>query len=174
MRRIRAMTASAFDDPRWAELTGSYRIPYDPRNALRSLAQGRNVDAVWQELWSELHHQGDVGEASYAAVPELVRIHAKRGIADSNTYALVAIIEDARQNPKNPALPPWLKNSYTDALNRLAILGLDDLRDATDETLVVSIISILAMAKGQSLLGRLAINFTDDERRELLAKSGWL
>jgi hypothetical protein len=87
---------------------------------------------------------------------------------------LVAIIEDARQNPKNPELPSWLKDSYTDALNRLAILGLNDFRAATDETLVVSIIAVLAMAKGQSLLGRLAICFTDDERRELLAKAGWL
>jgi hypothetical protein len=168
------MTVFAFDDPRWAELHGGYRIPYDPRNALRSLAEGRNVDAAWKELWNELHHQGDVGEASYAAVPELVRVHAERGIADGNTYALVAIIEDARQNPKNPELPSWLKDSYTDALNRLAVLGLHDFRAATDETLVVSIIAVLAMAKGQSLLGRLAIYFTDDERRELLAKAGWL
>jgi hypothetical protein len=164
----------AFDDPRWVGLQGGYRIPYDPRNALRSLAEGRNVDATWKELWNELHHQGDVGEASYAAVPELVRIHAERGVADSNTYALVAIIEDARQNPKNPELPSWLKDSYRDALSRLAILGLDDFRGATDETLVASIIAILAMAKGQQLLGHLAIHFTDDERHELLIKAGRL
>jgi hypothetical protein len=167
------MTALAFDDARWAELHGGYRILYDPRHALRSLAEGLNVDAAWEELWTELYHQGDVGEASYAAVPELVRIHTERGVADSNTYALVATIEEARQDPKNPELPPWLRDSYTDALNRLAILGLNDLRAATDETLVACIIAVVAMAKGQPILGRFAIAFTDDERRELLAKAGW-
>jgi hypothetical protein len=30
-----------------------------------------NTDSskAWDELWNELHHQRDVGEASYAAVP---------------------------------------------------------------------------------------------------------
>jgi hypothetical protein len=168
------MTAFPFDDPRWTKLQGAYRIPYDPRNALRSLAEGRNVGAAWKELWTELHHQGDVGEASYAAVPKLVRIHAERGIADWNTYGLVATIEDARRNPANPELPSWLEACYPKALSQLASLGLSEIRDATDETLVVSIIAILAMAKGQPSLGRLAIAFTEDERRELLANAGWL
>ena len=82
-----------FDDPQWDRLQGGYRIPYDPRNALRALEQGNGTEAAWQELWNELYHQGDVGEASYAAVPHLVRIHALRGVPDANTYALVALIE---------------------------------------------------------------------------------
>src|SRR5690242_20920662 len=54
-----------YDDPRWVGLQGGYRIPYDPRNALHSLEANTNVEKVWEELWTELHHQGDVGEASY-------------------------------------------------------------------------------------------------------------
>ena len=43
-----------------------------------------------------------MGEATYAAVPHLVRIHRKGGIADWNTYAIVAIIELAREKGDNP------------------------------------------------------------------------
>jgi len=58
----------SFDDPRWRQLRGGYGSPYDPRKALLSLERGTDVLAAWSELWEELHHQGDVGEASYAAV----------------------------------------------------------------------------------------------------------
>ena len=50
------------DDIRWTKLSGGYRVPYDPRAALRKLASGTEVSEAWKELWQELHHQGDVGE----------------------------------------------------------------------------------------------------------------
>jgi hypothetical protein len=161
------------DDPRWTGLLGGYRVPYDPRRALQSLAQGHEVDAVWAELWNELYHQGDIGEASYAAVAELVRIHAVRGIPDWNTYALAATIEDARRAPGNPELPPWLRDSYGEALRQLAAIGLQELRDAKAAELVNSIIAVLAFSKDQPLLGRFAIAFTEDERRELLNETSF-
>lgn len=161
------------NDPRWAGLLGGYRVPYDPRRALNSLAQGHEVESAWAELWSELHHQGDVGEASYAAVPELVRIHSERAVSDWNTYALVATIEDARCAPRNPVLPPWIKDSYEAALRQLAEVGLRELREARDPELVNSIIAVLAFSKGQRLLGRFAVAFTEDERQELLSQSSF-
>lgn len=51
-------------DPRWAGLCGGYRIPYDPGDALTAIRTGGGADAAWQELWENLYHQGDVGEAS--------------------------------------------------------------------------------------------------------------
>jgi hypothetical protein len=45
---------------------------------------------------------------------------------------------------------------------------------AQDATPVTSIIGVLAIEKGQRTLGRLAIEFTEDERTELLARTGWL
>jgi len=54
------------------------------------------------------HHQGDVGEASYAAVPHPVRIYHKRAVIDWKTYAIVAVIELARDERKNPEIPQWL------------------------------------------------------------------
>jgi hypothetical protein len=168
------MSADGMDlaDPQWPRLFGGYRVLYDPRSALRALELGEDSSAAWQELWNELHHQGDVGHASYAAVPHLVRIHAAHGVPDWNMYALVATIDNARRNGRNPDLPPYLRESYEAAWRRLSELGLRELATAEDPTLVLSIIAVLAIAKGQLTLGRLAIEFTEDERREILALHG--
>ena len=85
------------DDNRWNSLAGGYRMKCDPRPLLAELESEREQrDEAWRELWEELHHQGDVGEASYASVPHLVRIHRKSGVVDWNTYAIVA---DHRTGP---------------------------------------------------------------------------
>jgi hypothetical protein len=162
-----------FDDPSWSSLKGGYRVPYDPRQALRALEQGGDVAGAWNELWNELHHQGDVGEASYATVPHLVRIHEARGVPDWNTYGLVATIEDTRHSPDNPSIPPDLQEAYDAAWGRLVQLGLVELRDAEDPTLVCCIIAVIAMGKGQLSIGRFAVSLTEDERQEILAKEGW-
>jgi len=84
-----------------------------PRDALRALEARPDTSSAWQELWAELRHQGDIGEASYVAVPHLVRIHAHRGVPDWNTYALVATIERCRLRGRNPAVPQKLRSAYT-------------------------------------------------------------
>jgi hypothetical protein len=162
------------NDRRWTRLLGGYRVPYDPRRALLALERGTDVDNAWDELWNELHHQGDIGEASFAAVPHLVRIHERRSVPDWNTYLLAAIVELARDDPRNPKLPADFRKSYEIAWTRLVEIGLRELKAAESETLVTSIIAVVAIAKGQRTLGRFAIEFTEDERREILAKAGWL
>lgn len=159
-------------DDRWTHRLGGYRIPYDPRKALRALERGEHVAGAWRELWNELHHQGDVGDASYAAVPHLVRIHELRRVPDWNTYALTATIELARDNNSNPTLPTDLREPYEIAWRQLAEIGLLDLRLAEEPALVLSIIGVLAIGKGQRTLGRLAVECTEDERKEMLAKAG--
>jgi hypothetical protein len=64
-----------------------------------------------------------VGEASYAGVPHLVRIYRERGVVDWNTYAIVAVIELARDGGKNPPVLKWLKEDYFHALRDLAEVG---------------------------------------------------
>jgi len=161
------------DDPAWARLLGGYGVPYDVRGTLRALENGQDVQAAWQELWTELYHHGDVGEASYAAVPQLVRIHLARGVADWNSYALVATIEEARRNDRNPSLPASLQPAYEAAWHELIELALRDLRVADEPLLVSSILAVLAIGKRQFSLGRMALLFDEDERRNILAKAGW-
>lgn len=164
------MTIAGLDleDPSWSSLCGGYRVPYDPRPALRSLELGEESGHAWKELWDELFHQGDVGEASYAAVPHLVRIHEARGVPEENTYSIVATIEDARQQRTNPHLPANLEEDYHAALSHLLHIGLREIEKADDPLLVSSIIAAVAAVKGHFALARLAARFDEAERRQIL------
>ena len=101
-------------DPRWAGLTGGYRRPYDPRPALQQLRVNPVAESAWDELWSELHHQGDLGDASYASVPVLVEIF-DAAPRSWRFYALLACIELERRRRSNPPVPTWIESSYNEA-----------------------------------------------------------
>lgn len=90
------------DDPRWSKLTGGYRVAYNAAPALKRMERGEDV---WSELWNELHHQGDLGEASYAAVPHLVRIAREASERRVDFYSLAATIESERTRQGNPPVP---------------------------------------------------------------------
>jgi hypothetical protein len=63
------------DDDRWDELSGGYSNEVPPS----SFPCDR--EATWHDMWDDLRHQGDVGEAWYAAVPHLVRIYLGGALA---------------------------------------------------------------------------------------------
>ena len=88
-------------------LNGGYGIPYNPEPAIKKL-DTLHDDAI-SELWENLYHQGDVGLASYAAVPALVQ---------AGELSLVAAIEVARNSGTNPELPVSLKAEYEQALKQ--------------------------------------------------------
>src|SRR5271167_2117968 len=117
----------SLDDTRWQNLEGGYRTRFDPRPLFSKLDTDNDTKAAWEELWEELHHQGDVGEASYAAIPELVRIHRSQGSANWNLYAITAIIELARTERGNPEVPEWLREDYFRSIHELAEMGAKEI-----------------------------------------------
>ena len=155
------------DDIRWTEMNGGYRVPYDARTALRKLEAGSADSEAWDELWQELHHQGDVGEASYAAVPHLVRIHRQKGALEWNTFAMVAAIELARNSEGNPRVPAWLEIEYEASVAELAQLGLAELPNVDNKETVRGILAVVALWKGARTYGRLLMEFSEDEIVEL-------
>lgn len=155
------------DDPRWKELAGGYKQPYDASIALSRLESG---EKVWDELWQELHHQGDVGEASYAAVPQLVRIAKDLPSRDWNFYGLVSVIEVERHRRSNPPLPAWLIEDYRLALHELLEVAIEDLRRTEDEETVRSIIGAMALSKGHIKLGALLTKVDESEIQEILER----
>ena len=161
-----------FDDERWSQLEAGYRIVFDVRPLLLKLNSGRDTPEVWKELWNELHHQGDVGAASYAAVPHLVKIHKERGIVDWNTYAIVAVIELARTESNNPDVPNWLNDSYFQAVNDLARIGTAEIFKTSDTETVRSILSLLAIAKDLRIHGQFVLDYSEDELLEMKKRSG--
>ena len=67
----------------WDRLEGGYRTPYDPRPAFAAITTGAGD-------WEELHHQGDVGVASYAAVTLIADHVEQAAAADWNPFMLAA------------------------------------------------------------------------------------
>jgi hypothetical protein len=158
----------SLDDDRWQSLQGGYRMTFDPRTLLAKLAANMDTKVAWHELWEGLHHQGDVGEASYAAVPYLVRIYRERGAGDWNIYAIVAVIELARNGGHNPDVPSWLEKDYFHAIWELAELGTSELLDASDSDTSRAILSILAIAKSARTHARLLLNYSEEELLEIM------
>jgi len=152
----------SYDDERWNQLQGGYRIPFDPRPLLRKLESAEENAAVWHELWGELHHQGDVGVASYASVPHIVEIHRKSGVLNWNPYAIVACIECAR-TAGNPNLPDWLEQDYFRSIQELSQIGMAEISRADKPEEVRAILSVIAIAKGLRTHGRFLLEYAEDE-----------
>jgi hypothetical protein len=153
----------SFDDERWNHLTGGYKTPFDPRPALRRLENQDDTLAAWEELWEELHHQGDVGDASYAAVPELVRIHRAESAADWNLYGMVAIIELARTESQNPEVPNWLCDDYFRSIQELADIGAKEILRADELETIRAILGVIAISKGLRTHAKFLVEYSEDE-----------
>ena len=162
------------DDSRWADLYGGYRTPYDPRASLRALEEDRDPSAAWEEFWEELHHQGDVGDASYASVIALVDIQKRKRSLGWQFYALASTIEIARHRKTNPIVPEWLSFAYRASWVELLTLALDELRTAHEEILVQATLAVVALAKGQLKLGAFLEHLDRADLDELLEdRLGW-
>ena|ERR1700722_1359279 len=158
------------EDRRWGNLTGGYRTAFDPRPLFSELETKCDTKTTWHELWEGLHHQGDVGEASYAAVPHLVSIYRKHAVNDAidwNIYAIVAVIELARGDKKNPEMPNWLHDDYRHALRDLAEIGAVEILRAKVPEDVRAILSILAISAGARTHAEFLINYSSEELLEM-------
>ena len=140
----------SLDDPAWRLLEGGYHAPYDASLALRRLEAGENA---WDELWHELHHQGRVGQASYAAVPHIVRIASLQRRGDWQPYALVSVVEVERHSKTNPPIDPTLEAAYARAIQELGELALSELRDTTDPLVIRSALGAIALSKRLPKIG---------------------
>ncbi len=160
----------SFDDNRWNNLTGGYRMKCDPRPLLTQLESEQTRETAWHELWEELHHQGDVGEASYASVPHLVGIHRKGGLDAWNTYAIVAIIELARGKGTNPEVPKWLEEDYLRAIRELAEIGTAEILRTEEQDAVRAILGVIAIAKGLPTHGKFLVEYSEDEMLDLASR----
>jgi hypothetical protein len=157
----------SFDDERWEGLEGGYRVPYDPRPAIANLDSGDSA-ATWHDLWGDLYHQTDVGRASYAAVPLLVRRQLRVRDGSWQTYGLVGSIELARTLGHNPLLPEWLEPAYTEALAELGQLALLELTHAQTDEQLGSMLGVVALSKGDRARAQLLLEFTNDEVAEMI------
>ena len=145
------------DSDIWIELEGGYRVVYDASTPLKRLKLSVNADEqkeIWEELWNELHHQGDVGVASYLAVPQLVKIARKKGVFDWNILGLCGVIEQQRLLGDNPKLPEEFQDYYDTGLADLQQFVLENLGAKMDNSTYALALSTLATCNGRVELGK--------------------
>lgn len=158
------------DDARWEGLEGGYRVPYDPRPALQALDADPDDADAWHELWEQLHHQGDLGDASFAAVPYLAALQPRLSGDNWQAYSLVALIEGRRGEGGNPPVPAWLEAGYEAVIADLGALAAVDVREASDALVKRAALGMFAMANGLRRWGQLITEMSEDEVLEAL---GW-
>jgi len=155
-------------DPRWKTLSHAYGSAADIPELLRQLAAGtgpktRSDSEPWFTLWSSLCHQGDVYDASYAALPHIVEIaYIATGPIDFSFYQLPAAIEIARHNGNGPPVPTDLADAYDDAVSRLTECVARHRQDDWDEPTLLSAASALATAKRHHRVAEAIMNLDDD------------
>ncbi len=156
------------DNPKWKQLESGYKQPYDPTPALRKLENDDDVQGSWSELWNELQHQGDLGTASYAAVPYLTKIQQEQKNFDWNFFALVSVIEIERYRKTNPNIPDWLEIPYQEAWNVIITLGLEELQKTSDQLTVRAALGAVAIGKGLRDYGAMITISDESEIEEFL------
>jgi hypothetical protein len=163
----------SLDDPKWEKLEGGYKgISYDASVTLRQLQQATTLQQampIYQELWDELHHQGDIGLASLYAVPHLVRIAKESKLVDWNILGLVTLIEVQRANTSMP-IPTKLKSDYNTAIQNLSTLATSVMSQGWSIELASSSLAAIAVSKGQVKLANAILNLdSEDVIEEFLA-----
>jgi hypothetical protein len=157
------------DDSKWSVLEGGYkRSIYDASVALKQLERAETLyegDVIYKELWNELHHQGDVGLASYYAVPHLVRIAKQKRLIDCNVLSLVSVIEIQRHK-NNPRVPDKLLPIYNEAIKDLQELAQILLENDSSLEAVITALSAIALAKGQRNLADAIQQFGSEDEIE--------
>ena len=153
------------DNKIWRTLQGGYKMVYDSSRPLKKLkAAGRQEElkVIFAELWENLHHQGNVGTASYLAVPHLVDICIEKKSLDWNFIGLCVLIENGRLEEQNPELPDEFQDYYFEALSKLENYLLINFKNITDQSAIRLTLALFATINGQPKLGR-AIELLDED-----------
>jgi hypothetical protein len=159
------------DDRIWATLEGGYKIPYNASRPLKRLRDATRQDEfapIFAELWDNLHHQGDVGIASYLAIPPLVLICINKKSLDWNFIGLCVLIENCRLEAHNPELPDEYHHSYFESLIQFERYLLLNFKSITDQTALRLSLALFATVNGQPDLGRAIEILEEDLLQEFL------
>jgi len=152
-------------DSIWTTLKGCYKIPYDaskPLRNLQSVADREEMQTIFDELWENLHHQGDVGLASYLAVPQLINICIHKKSLDWNFIGLCVLIENCRLDGHNPELPKEYDDIYFASLTQFEKYLLLNFKNITDRTALRLTLALFATVNGQPALGKALEKLDED------------
>lgn len=150
-------------DSRWSNLQGGYRTNVNIPKLIEALDDGKDDTTAWEQLWNELHHQGDVDLGSYAAIPHLIRIHRRRGLTTWNTYGLVATILLASREDQNPDIPDWLQDDLQEALTALAAVAHLELPTSSSPLHKRLMLAVIAISSELPEYAKVMVDFSPEE-----------
>lgn len=151
----------------WKELSGGYGGKYNPVERLTQLYENPQNEVAWTEFWDELHHQNDVGQASYAAVPHILEIERRAEKFNWNGFGLIATIEYCRPTNEPPRAGE-IADGYKTALDNLLNVVANHQHKNWDDTLTSCILSCLAFSRGQRVIAWAVLEMSDKAAREYL------
>lgn len=158
------------DDPRWQTYNGGYnRVPFDCVPLIRQLQADGPSESFWETVWDELHHQGDVGEATYAIIPYLAQHFIASDSLDSMLFGFVCVVELERHSHDNPPIPPELQPGYNWGIQQLLNAALAKPFAEWDEYFLRYYVALLAAVKGRRTLCTAYQEMGDSEARKFLA-----
>jgi hypothetical protein len=170
----------ALDSSRWHELWHARGDGNDIPALLRqlevqrSLSPSQTEENLWDLLWDRLEHQFTVYDASYAAVPHLIRIAA---LSDKNPhysyFLLPAAIEISRAMGYGRPLPDDLAAAYHYAIHQFPNLASRFVDTPWDEALTRGIAAAVAVAKGHILLANTVMDLRPETIEEYYQWKGW-
>lgn len=132
----------------WSTLTHAYGSAADIPDLLSKLSVLESQDDLWFDLWSALAHQGDVYDASFAAVPFIVDELSRSPDTARVDYLLFPTwIEICRQR-HGIDVQESLCEAYFDALARLP--SLVSFVRPWSEDYAVSALAAIAVGKGHA------------------------
>jgi hypothetical protein len=153
------LTLLPLDDPRWPTYRSGYGLPYDVVPLIRQLQQECASKQFWETVWNELHHQGDVAEATYALIPYLVDYQSRQSALDEQLFHFCVVVDLAQPENNNPRIPPEIEFSYALALRRLPVIGAELLKRSGGEHIVMGVAAATALAAGHRVLARAYLEF---------------
>lgn len=171
------MNLLPLSDMRWEQYRSGYnRAPLDVRPWIRSLLGDVQVKSDhWDFLWMKLHHQGTLGEASYAVVPYMTDYVRRIADRNWNIFAFVAVVELQRTEQDNPPVPAEILEAYQESLQELPWLALrGSSQDHWSEDQVRAVAACLAVSKGNRLLAQAYLELSEQLAREFLVNQGVL
>ena len=148
------------DDPAWRTLGHAYGVAEDIPSLLDALDACHPLPARWQDeplasLWQALCHQTSIFDASYAAVPHLIEIAARRPAVE-RAWVLHLVGSIVAYAPLGAALPEALRQAYESARARGAELVRATLAATRPERLRDGLLLMadLAACRGHARLAR--------------------
>ena len=161
-------------DWRWSKLTDVDRQPFDPRPAVNKLEDSLTFTLAWVQLSWRLYREGRVGDASYAAVPQLVRFAMTKEDCPWQIVALIGHIEIARVTDRqSPSLPRWLRRDYMKALNVIATQSLAAIPRTKHLDQLQIMLCIVALWKGLPVHAVALLEYSPKELAEFFLVEEW-